>query len=64
MCQIVTIADLYIATVYLSGAVFIDRKNRHDAVKAFNQVSQRMKEQKVRDIHISRNPHFPSHPAC
>ncbi|PWO00507.1 acyltransferase-domain-containing protein [Tilletiopsis washingtonensis] len=28
----------------LSGAVFIDRKNRHDAVKSFNQVGQEMKK--------------------
>ena len=34
--------------VYLSGAVFIDRKNRHDAVKAFDQVSKAMKEKDVR----------------
>jgi len=31
--------------VSLSGAVFIDRKNRNDAVKAFDQVSKAMKDQ-------------------
>ncbi|CEH18256.1 1-acylglycerol-3-phosphate o-acyltransferase [Ceraceosorus bombacis] len=31
----------------LSGAVFIDRKNRHDAVKAFNQVGAEMKKRKL-----------------
>lgn len=30
-----------------SGAVFIDRKNRHDAVKSFNQVGDAMKRKKV-----------------
>jgi hypothetical protein len=33
--------------VSLSGAVFIDRKNRHDAVKSFNQVGQEMKKNGV-----------------
>lgn len=33
--------------VSLSGAVFIDRKNRHDAVKAFDQVSKAMKDKGV-----------------
>lgn len=31
----------------LSGAVFIDRKNRKDAVKAFNQVGNEMKKKQV-----------------
>ncbi|CAO1630531.1 unnamed protein product [Sympodiomycopsis kandeliae] len=31
----------------LSGAVFIDRKNRNDAVKAFNQVGAEMKRKKL-----------------
>lgn len=35
------------SAVSLSGAVFIDRKNRHDAVKAFEQVADAMKTKGV-----------------
>lgn len=54
--------------MYLSGAVFIDRKNRHDAVKAFNQVAKAMKDKMVsrRDMtmqHAQLDPDTGGHPA-
>lgn len=46
--QELKLAPLLGQYMLLSGAVFIDRKNRNDAVKAFNQVGSEMKRQKVR----------------
>lgn len=47
--QELKLAPLLGQYMLLSGAVFIDRKNRNDAVKAFNQVGSEMKRQKVRE---------------
>lgn len=54
--QELKLAPLLGQYMMFSGAVFIDRKNRKDAVKAFDQVGNAMKKNKVRQKPSNNGP--------